>query len=608
MKLQPKMLLVFCSLTLLVGAPSLWTVRTTVHQILLDDVKNRGLSAASDLTRDSWRGYKAHSEHLFLPPLQSAQERAAASYAAALGLSGEVLAHTNVAEKGKVYNDVVTLEALRAGSTLTRISHTQEGALLLILAPVWSVEKNNVEEEFLFGGGNETLGKTRLGTVRLAIPLKKVLETEYRLFRKITVIVVTAGGASLLLILIFMRRLLLPIKSLSEGTSRISHGEYGINVPVFSRDELGQLANDFNQMSKALAETTISKDYLGNILSHMIDPLIVLSMDGIIQTANQAVLDLLGYAKQELEGQPAHTLFSAKDHLSSHGKQGTVITDSSVRNLEAEFITRSGARVPVLFSSSVLKNNEGVPSGIVVVAKDITERKHMESIIRQADKMSAVGQLAAGVAHEINNPLGIILGFAQAMVRRLRVNDPLEMPLKSIEKEAIRCKNLVKDLLTFSRTSKAEREPIDINRAIEEALPLIIAQARLTHIEVKQDLAPNLPHLLGNLNQIQQIIVNLSNNAFDAMGDRGGNLTVKTEIIKADPYQWICLRVTDTGVGIPSEILSRVFEPFFTTKPVGKGTGLGLSLIHEIVKKHSGTIDVESRPGCTEFCIKFPVH
>src|SRR5262249_37187765 len=151
--------------------------------------------------------------------------------------------------------------------------------------------------------------------------------------------------------------------------------------------------------------------------------------------------------------------------------------------------------------------------GVIVTAKDMTERKRLENVIRQSEKMSAVGQLAAGVAHEINNPPGVILGFAEEDVSRLQPGGELELPLKSIEREALRCKNLVQDLLIFSRASKIDREPLDMNHAVEGALSLVTAQARMGQIEVRKELAPELPRVLGNLNQIQQVIINLANNA-----------------------------------------------------------------------------------------------
>jgi len=239
--------------------------------------------------------------------------------------------------------------------------------------------------------------------------------------------------------------------------------------------------------------------------------------------------------------------------------------------------------------------------------RDMAKQEQMQKSVLQSEKMAAIGQLASGVAHEINNPLGVILGFSQAAIRRLTVGDPLDGPLKSIEREAIRCKNLVQDLLTFSRISKIERELLDLNRVIDGALSLIMAQARIHNIRIQRELSADLPPFFGNSNQIQQIIVNLANNAFDAMGDQGV-FTVRTSILQEESHAWICLEAMDTGPGIPAEIMPRIFEPFFTTKSIGKGTGLGLSLVHEIVQKHFGVIDIKSQPGCTEFCIRFPVQ
>lgn len=233
------------------------------------------------------------------------------------------------------------------------------------------------------------------------------------------------------------------------------------------------------------------------------------------------------------------------------------------------------------------------------------EIKEIQDRFLQSEKMSAVGQLAAGVAHEINNPLGVILGFAQGMCRRIEPGDKLELAVKSIEREATRCKNLVQDLLTFSRVTVREKAPLELNEVVGSSISLIESRAKVCQVEIRTRFTEGLPRVLGNKNQIQQIIINLANNALDAM-EKGGVLTLSTELEQDRPVSWVCLKVTDTGPGIPPDILKKIFDPFFTTKQVGKGTGLGLSLVYEIAKKHSGSVEVQSRPGCTEFCVKFP--
>jgi signal transduction histidine kinase len=228
----------------------------------------------------------------------------------------------------------------------------------------------------------------------------------------------------------------------------------------------------------------------------------------------------------------------------------------------------------------------------------------------QSEKMAAVGQLAGGVAHEINNPMSVILGFSQALSRRITdENDPLFMPLKSIEREAVRCKKLVVDLLTFSRTSKSESELVDISILINETVSLIDSKCRVKNINLTQHIAGNIPHIRANKNQIQQVIVNLCNNAIDAMEVKGsGLLDVEVKKDSQNP-DFIEIIVTDTGCGIPPEIKDKVFDPFFTTKEVGKGTGLGLSISYEIVQKHGGTIDIKSEVNeGTSFIVKLPVN
>jgi two-component system, NtrC family, sensor kinase len=241
------------------------------------------------------------------------------------------------------------------------------------------------------------------------------------------------------------------------------------------------------------------------------------------------------------------------------------------------------------------------------VQEQLEQLELSQKRLHQSEKLSAIGQLASGVAHEINNPLGVILGFSESSLRRVKPGDVLEVPLQSIQREALRCKNLVHDLLTFSRTSKVETEPLAFNKALEGALSLIMAKSKMTQVTVKTELAADLPVCSGNANQIQQVIINLATNAIDAMTNRG-TLTIKTELLKEGPLSWIHLTVSDTGSGIPPAALAHIFEPFYTTKAQGQGTGLGLALVQEIVRKHSGLINVQSRPGHTVFSVKFPVR
>jgi signal transduction histidine kinase len=169
----------------------------------------------------------------------------------------------------------------------------------------------------------------------------------------------------------------------------------------------------------------------------------------------------------------------------------------------------------------------------------------------------------------------------------------MALPVRSIAREARRCKELVQSLLTLSRRGGRPAQPLDLNATIEVALQLVQAQSKVREVEVRTVLAPDLPAVLGDDGQLQQVIVNLANNALDATR-AGGRLTVRTA--RADG-EWVVIEVEDTGVGIPRHLMSRLFDPFFTTKDVGKGTGLGLSLVYEIVEHHAGRIEVDSTEG-----------
>jgi two-component system NtrC family sensor kinase len=237
----------------------------------------------------------------------------------------------------------------------------------------------------------------------------------------------------------------------------------------------------------------------------------------------------------------------------------------------------------------------------VVVYKDVTEERAVTRHLIHAEKMAAVGQLAGGVAHEINNPLGGILAFAQIMSREDRSSEDLEN-LKLITDAAMRAKRIVESLLRFSRRPKEhERGTVDLTQVAEDALFLLQPQLKEGHFEVVREYEP--ASTLGNTNQLQQIVVNLVVNALQAMGKQG---KVSVAVRSGSPG-YVQLSVTDTGPGIPPEIAKRIFEPFFTTKPEGKGTGLGLSICYQIAEEHGGTIRVEAGPeGGAMFILELP--
>ncbi len=235
------------------------------------------------------------------------------------------------------------------------------------------------------------------------------------------------------------------------------------------------------------------------------------------------------------------------------------------------------------------------------------EKKLQETHLQlvNSEKMASLGKLAAGIAHEINNPLGGILIYASLLIEDLQKDDPKRQDLARIVQEADRCKEIVRSLLEFARQTEPRMERVDINRAITEGLFFLENQALFHNIRILKNLAPALPSALGNAGQLKQVFMNILINAAEAMHG-AGNLTITTH--SAPERKTIAIEFADTGEGISEENLSRIFEPFFTTKDVGKGTGLGLSTSYGIVESHGGNIGVKSRVGeGTAFTIELPV-
>ncbi len=224
--------------------------------------------------------------------------------------------------------------------------------------------------------------------------------------------------------------------------------------------------------------------------------------------------------------------------------------------------------------------------------------------ILQSEKMASLGKLAAGVAHQLNNPLSSIAIFTQLVLEEYKLEEGARDDLMRINKEAQRCRDTVKELLEFARQTRQEMRPHDINSAILRTLFLLENQTLFHNIEIEKELSPSLPEVYGDIQQLNHIFMNVILNAADAMEGKG---TLSIKSYRPPQSDTIIIEISDTGPGIPQNVLPHIFEPFFTTKEEGKGTGLGLSLVYSIIDNHKGKIYAKSRAGKgTTFFIELP--
>jgi PAS domain S-box-containing protein len=277
---------------------------------------------------------------------------------------------------------------------------------------------------------------------------------------------------------------------------------------------------------------------------------------------------------------------------------------STPRIFEMKGVKKDGSKFD-LEGVSFPTTYEGRPA-IQTHIRDITHKKHLEEHLSRTEKLAALGQLAAGVAHEINNPLGGILVYSYLLLEDLDPGAPERTQVEKIVREATRCKEIVQGLLEFSRYMPSKMIPLSINAILEEAISLVEDHLMFQSIQLIQELDPHLPAVFGDKSKLEQVFINLLMNGGESVQGEG-RLTVTTEA--AQGGELVLIRFSDTGPGIPEHLLSRLFDPFFTTKEVGKGVGLGLSISYGIIQKHMGRIYVE-RTGTegTVFVIELPVH
>jgi two-component system, NtrC family, sensor kinase len=248
------------------------------------------------------------------------------------------------------------------------------------------------------------------------------------------------------------------------------------------------------------------------------------------------------------------------------------------------------------FSTSIvgLRDEQGEIFAFEIISRNITGRKAIEDRLVNMEKLASVGTLAAGVAHEINNPVAVILGFTEHLLDQTEETPEVHETLKVIEEEGLKCKKIVENLLTFARTPEKTETTTEINDILEKMLAVVQNTLLTKKILLESNLAPNLPRAKGDPRELQQVFINLVNNAMDAM--KGGGL-LKVDTRLSPDGKRVAIEFTDTGNGIPKECQAKIFDPFYTTKKVGEGTGLGLSVSYGIISKFGGNIVFTSYPA-----------
>jgi signal transduction histidine kinase len=398
------------------------------------------------------------------------------------------------------------------------------------------------------------------------------------------------------------------------GVSRTTDGEYLSSVDVELLVTLSgyvaiaiENASLYRSLQRKVEEYERLKEFSENIVESINVGILAADLDDRVESWNTQIERLSGIPRDHAVGRTLSELFPAELAAEFDRVRG----ETGIHHIY-KFVLKPAAGAPsgpggngnghglpanlrettlnVAIAPLVSKDQEQI--GRLIIFDDITDRAELEQRLVQADKLSSIGLLAAGVAHEVNTPLAVISTYAQMLAKQVSDDSQKSLILDKIAKQTFRASEIVNSLLNFSRTSTTSLGDLSLNRVIQETLSLLEHQLQKSGIQVKTDLDPGLPPVRGNAGQLQQVFLNLFLNARDAMS-AGGTLEVRTWPEGSGARA----EVADTGHGIAPEHLHRIYDPFFTTKAVRKGTGLGLSVTYGIIQEHGGSIEVFNRPG-----------
>lgn len=464
----------------------------------------------------------------------------------------------------------------------------------------------------------------RWGTCRVGLTLQPM----YQQIRQTQVIIACIGFLALALGILLAnwaaRRITRPLGRLVSATVEAAQGNLSQHIDVKTGDEIEILASNFSimmreilsqqqQLELQLSEIKRLQLYTEKLLTTMSDGLLSVDREGNVAAMNPAARKILGISGEEPRDSAASILLEQAPVVLSYVEE--VLRDLQAGTQRELRISQGSEDQIILANSSLLVDTRGDPLEVITNLHDITELKRLEARIRQTERLAALGTLAAGMAHEIRNPLSAIKTFVQLLPRKIGKLDFLEKFNRTVPRELERINRLIEDLLELSRTPKYHLAPLNLQPLLMETLEFFEPELQVNKIRCEINLAPELPAIMADSDQLLKAFYNLFRNAVQAMPS-GGQLTIEAHCeaelildrpVSSDQDGWIALTVADTGIGIPEETARSIFNPFFTTKD--RGTGLGLAITHKVITEHGGHIEVVSRVGeGSSFAIYLPAR
>ena len=349
---------------------------------------------------------------------------------------------------------------------------------------------------------------------------------------------------------------------------------------------------DISGLKTFQSELQRERDFSGKILNNTQSLILVADTSGRVSYANRRWYDM-GYQQNQLLSRPLEELIVPARRQALNEAFASTLAGQQIDNLEVQIVHGEGRVGYFSMNLSPMRDDQGNVASIVVVMSDITDAATLQAKLLHAEKMAAVGQLVSGVAHEVNNPLTAILGFSDLLMENPEIPEGARKDLRVILEQAQRTKQIVQNLLSFARQMPPQRKPVQLNSILSRTVQLRAYDLHSRGVEVVEQLDPELPQAVGDAHQLQQVFLNILNNAYDAVRDTGRPARIEIKTTNRGGFVEVVFRDNGYGISFPE----RIFDPFFTTKEIGKGTGLGLSICYGIVREHAGEILCHNNAG-----------